>query len=191
MIFSLSLAGCASTPTVKRLSPADAIDLSGRWNDEDSRLVSEELIQQSLSSGWAEKYRRDRGRLPAVIVGRVKNMTYEHINSETFMKDIERALLNSGLINFVASSAERDEIRSEREDMQTWASIDTRSSLGRESGADYMIRGIISSIYDEEAGKRVVYYQIDLSLIDLEDNIIIWAGQKSIKKLIKRPLFSF
>lgn len=188
---AILLGGCASARRVERLSPDGAVDLSGRWNDEDSRLVSGELIRQSLSAGWSERHKRENNRTPSVIVGSVRNLTYEHINPETFMKDIERALLNSGQVNILASVEEREEVRRERADMAAWASVNTRSEFFREVGADYMFRGVMSSIFDEDRGERVVYYQIDLSLIDLEDNIIIWAGQKSIRKHIRKPLFSF
>jgi hypothetical protein len=40
--------GCAG-PKVKRTEVDETIDLSGRWNDTDSRLVAEEMIQDCLS----------------------------------------------------------------------------------------------------------------------------------------------
>ena len=62
---------------------------------------------------------------------------------------------------------------------------------GLETGADYMLKGVLNSIIDEEKGEKIVYYQADLNLINLENNSIIWAGQKKIKKYIKKPLFKF
>ena len=42
------LAGCASTPRVDRLDVESTVDISGRWNDSDSRMVAEEMIQDCL-----------------------------------------------------------------------------------------------------------------------------------------------
>ncbi len=38
--------GC--TTKVKRISPEEIVDLSGRWNDTDSRLVAEEMVEEAL-----------------------------------------------------------------------------------------------------------------------------------------------
>ena len=57
---------------------------------------------------------------------------------------------------------------------------------GREQGADYMLAGVVNSISDQEGGESVMYYQIDLNLIDLESNVKVWQGQKKIKKYIAR-----
>ena len=184
------ISGC-SARGVTRLEPEQAVDLSGRWNDEDSRLVSEAMIEQALSSGWHRQHLSSEGKKPVIIVGHVRNLTLEHINPQTFIKDLERALLNSGKAEIVASSTEREEVRAERKDMQRWASLETVKEPGAETGADYMLKGVISSILDEEGGRRVVYYQADLNLVSLRDNIVVWAGQKRIRKFIRRPLFTF
>src|SRR5512139_1288633 len=98
--------GC-STKTVSRIDPAAVTDLSGRWNDTDSRLVANELIQQSLSAPWARVYMEmNGGRSPAVIVGDFRNRTMEHIPVGTFVRDLERAFVGSGMVRVVASSDE-------------------------------------------------------------------------------------
>ncbi|MFC2061341.1 penicillin-binding protein activator LpoB [Elusimicrobiota bacterium] len=182
-------AGCAGK--VARLESDYAVDLSGRWNDIDSQMVAQTLIEQAVSSGWYRSFKAKHSKKPAVIVGRVSNKTMEHINVQTFTKDLEKAMLNTGEIDIVASSEERKEVRKERDEMQEWASIESRKELANETGADFMLKGVLNSIIDEEGGKKVVYYQADLNLINVENNNIIWAGQKKLKKYIKKPLFKF
>lgn len=46
-------------------------------------------------------------RFPTVVIGSVRNKSHEHINVETFIKDMERALINSGKVDFVANAEER------------------------------------------------------------------------------------
>jgi uncharacterized protein (TIGR02722 family) len=180
--------GCASSPKVERQEVDATIDLSGRWNDTDSRLVSEEMIADCLRRPWVEKYKaRNDGRIPTVIVGQIKNRSHEHINVQTFVKDLERELINSGQVQFVASRGEREGIREERVDMARNASDETMKEAGQEIGADYMLIGVINTIRDDIGSKAVMYYQVDLELIDMANNLKVWIGDKKIKKLIKKP----
>ncbi|MBN2407138.1 MAG: penicillin-binding protein activator LpoB [Elusimicrobia bacterium] len=190
LILLIVISGCAGKK-ISRLDSGVVIDLSGRWNDTDSQQVADALIEQCLSSGWYSRFAQSSSRQPVVIVGHVANKTMEHIKVQTFTKDLERAMINSGSIQVVASSEERGEVRGERDEMQKWASLETVKDFGKETGADFMLKGVLNSIVDEEGGKKVVYYQADLNLINLESNGIIWAGQKKIKKYIKKPLFKF
>ena len=190
ILVGLIVNGCAST-SVKRISSDEVIDLSGRWNDTDSRLVAEEMVRDVLKRPWIENFKNQKGKIPTVIVGTVLNRSHEHINVQTFSKDLERELINSGRVQFVASKSEREEIREERIDQQTSSSMETAKGLGKEIGADYMLKGTINSIQDEEGRRKVVYYQIDLELIDLESNMKAWIGDKKIKKYIKKKRVGF
>jgi len=186
-VFAL-LQSCASTPKVERKAVDTTIDLSGRWNDADSRMVSEEMIRDCLDRPWLERFKEKHGgQIPTVIVGRVRNRSHEHINVQTFVKDLERALINSGRVQFVASKGERDQIREERLDMAKHSSEETMKAPGEEVGADFMLIGTINTIRDEIKGKAVMYYQTNLELIDMANNVKAWIGEKKIKKLIKRP----
>jgi uncharacterized protein (TIGR02722 family) len=188
---ALALAGCSSNPKVDRISHDEVTDLSGDWNDTDSRLVSDEMIKDALSHPWVADFTRTEKHKPAVIVGEVRNLSHEHINVGTFVNDMERALINSGRIKFVASSEERGEIRGERQDQDLHAREDTRNAAGQELGADYMLKGTINTIIDAIDKKQTRYYQVDLKLISLADNTIAWTGQKKIKKAIKNPRVRF
>ena len=173
---------------VSRIDPSSVTDLSGRWNDTDSRLVANELIEQSLDARWVTRYiDAHGGETPAVIVGTFKNQTMEHIPVNTFINDLERAMINSGMVQMVASQAERAELRAERADQQDNARASSRARMAYELGADYMLQGEITAIEDEEGRERVIYYQVDATLTDLESNVRVWAGQHRIKKYIERP----
>lgn len=177
--------GCG--PEVRRVDTGEVIDLSGKWNDTDSRLVSEAMIQDALDRPWREAYMREHnGKLPVVIVGTVRNLSHEHINVQTFVKDLERALINSGEVEFVSSGIERGEIREERKDQASHASEETAKSEGEEIGADFMLKGTINSILDKVEGKAVMFYQVNLELHNIETHKKVWIGEKKIKKVITR-----
>ncbi len=188
---TLALAISCQKKVVTRIDTGEVVDLSGRWNDTDSRLVSEEMVTDCLNHPWISEHLRKHGKNPVIIVGIIRNKSTEHIPVMTFISDIERAFINSGLVDVVAAATERGELREEREDQSRYASEETVKQFGRELGADYMLNGYISSIIDQEKGKKVIYYQVDLTLTDIETNKKVWIGQKKIKKFVERKSFSY
>ncbi len=187
LVFSIIFMGCvSSSTTVDRTATDEVIDLSGRWNDTDSRLTSEQMISDCLSRPWLPNFTNENGRKPIVIIGDVKNESSEHINETSFIKDIERELINSGLVRFVASDAMRDQLRAEKVDQASFATEETAARIAAETGADFMLLGTISSITDAVEGKKIVFYQIDMELIHLQTHEKVWIGSKEIKKLIER-----
>lgn len=197
LLLALTATAC-SNKHVTRVEPDTVTDLSGAWNDTDSRLVANALIEQSVTGPWLERYFNNHGGdAPAVIVGEFRNRTSEHIEVTVFVRDVEFAYINSGLVTVVASAEEREEIRGERDDQQDFSRADTRARLGQELGANYILQGDLTSIQDEEETTRfgvsrkeaIVFYQVDARLIDLESNAVVWAGQHEIKKYIERQPF--
>ncbi len=189
LIISLSLLGCSTSVT--RMDVETVKDLSGAWNDTDSQLVATEMIQDVLSSEWINEFKRDKNRKPAVIVGEVRNQSHEHINMSTFVQNLQRKMINSGKVKFVASANEREEIRSERADQDLNAGEETRKAMGREKGADFMLKGTINTIIDANGRDQLRYYQVNLTLIKLADNEIVWNGEKQIKKFVERSNLRF
>lgn len=185
------LAGCTTTRSVQRVAVDEVRDLSGRWNDTDSRLVAEEMVSDVLRRPWLSAFTSSAGRKPVVIVGTVRNLSSEHIEMGTFVKDIERELINSGVVRFVASSAERAEVRDERLDQQSFSTEQTAKRLAAETGADYMLKGGIKTLIDAVSGQQVKFYQIDMELIHLENNEKVWIGSKKIKKVVKQARARF
>lgn len=178
------LAACGTKVT--RIEVDETRDLSGRWNDTDSRLVAEAMIQDCTNSAWLSNFVAETGRKPDVIVGQIRNRSSEHISTETFTKDLERSLINSGRANFVASAEERQGVRAERLDQDIHASPESRKAPGMEAGADFMLIGSINSIVDREGKEMVVFYQTNLELVDMRDNRKVWIGDKKIKKFVER-----
>lgn len=171
---------------VTRLDSNQQTDISGRWNDTDSKMVAEEMINDVLERPWRKEFTEKMGRKPVVIVGRIRNNTTEpDIQPETFIKDIEKEFINTNTVTVVQSKEGRDDLRAEREDQQTFATEESRKRWGKEKGADFMLNGVINSNIDEYKRDRVVTYKINLELVDLESNIKVWIGDKEIKKHIR------
>jgi hypothetical protein len=167
------------------MDSSETIDLSGAWNDSDSRMTAETMVADVLNRPWINRHVSQNGKQPTVIVGNIKNLSHEHINTNTFISDIERELINSGMVEFVASANQRGEIREERKDQDLNATDATRNAAGQEIGADYMLSGQINTIIDVNDSTQVRYYQVDLTLISMADNRKVWIGQEKIKKLVE------
>jgi uncharacterized protein (TIGR02722 family) len=151
--------------------------------------VSEGMVKDCLNHPWLSEHMQAASKRPVVIVGIVRNQSTEHIPVMPFISDIERAYINSGQVDVVAASTERGDLREEREDQQKYADEETVKKFGLELGADYMLNGYISSINDQEEGTKVLYYQVDLTLTNIETNQKVWIGQEKIKKLVERKRF--
>lgn len=184
---SLFMAGCSSqkTTTVTRVDENTVTDLSGRWNETDSRLTAQEITAELMSHSWYSTFASENnGKKPVIIVGLITNKSHEHIATETFSKDIEKEMINSGRMKVVQGGAMREEIRAERADQQNNASQSTMKKFGLENGADFMLQGTINSIVDQAGNNKTVYYQIDLELSNIQSNEKVWIGDKKIKKVL-------
>ncbi|MCF7911643.1 MAG: penicillin-binding protein activator LpoB [Candidatus Cloacimonetes bacterium] len=188
----LIMSSCASQNTqVTRLSNDEVPDLSGRWNANDSRDVSQQMIMSMLSSAWLSNFRSEEERVPRIILGNIENRSDEHIETGLFVKDIEREITNSGKAKFVSSKDERKEIREERHNQQSYASDETVKALANEAAADFMLIGSIKSLRDVIDNQQVITYQVDLELINIETNEKVWLETMPKNKMIYRKKVKF
>lgn len=180
------LFACGSGREVTRVDPNSQTDISGRWNDTDSRQVAEEMTSDVLSRPWLARFMEAHdGKAPVVIIGDITNKTHEHISSETFIKDIERAFINSGKVRVVENAALREKVREEQESQQGGATEESKKALAKELGADYIMFGSINSVVDEYKKEKTISYKTNLELVDLQSTEKVWIGDKEIKKYIK------
>ncbi len=187
LVFSLVFfPGCGGQKEVTRMDPERTTDLTGGWNDTDSRQVAETMAKDALNSDWLVRFQeRNDGEQPVMIVGLIKNKTHEHIDPMTFIKDIQRQFIKRDAIRIVEHGAFREKMREERSDQQKYASEDTQNKFGLELGADYMMHGSISSDVQKVDDEKVVFYKVNLELADLTTNEIVWIGDKEIKKYVE------
>lgn len=179
----VSLESCSRKVT--RVGVEEQIDISGRWNDTDARMAAQDLSTQAVLGDWLNTHMIEKKKNPVVIVGLVRNKSHEHIDAELFTVEIEKALVKSQRARVVQGGEMRNELRAERVDQQENASVSTMKKFGLETGADYMLQGTINSVVDAHKREKVVYYQIDLTLTNIQTNEKVWFGEKKIKKFVK------
>ncbi len=182
-IFLIVFVSCART--VSRIDPNQQIDLSGRWNDSDSRQVADKMTSELLASNTFNDYSKALGKKPVIVVGQIRNKTSEHIDANNYIKKFEVAIFNSGLADIVESDAFRDKLRVERAQQQDFSDPATVAKWGKEVGANLMLFGEMSSETDLYNKNKVVNYVTTLFLTDMETNKRVWYGQQEIKKQIR------
>lgn len=173
------------TRKVTRVDPSTEIDLSGRWNDVDSRKVADQMIYDLFNSPGFLNYKKEKDRKPVIIVGTIRNKTSEHIDADNYVKKFEVVIHNSNVADLVESGEFRDKLRVERAEQQDYADPATIKQWGKELGADVMLFGEMTSETDTYNNKRIVNYITTLFLTDIETNRRIWYGQHEIKKYVK------
>jgi penicillin-binding protein activator len=184
LIFLLiALISCSRSVT--RVDPNQQYDLSGRWNDTDSRQVADKMISELFNSGTFKEYANARGKKPVIIVGQIRNRTAEHIDANNYIKKFEMAIFNSGIADLVESEEFRDLLRNERAQQQDFADASTMARWGKETGADLILFGEMTSETDVYNNRKVVNYVTTLFLTNMETNKRIWYGQHEIKKYVR------
>jgi uncharacterized protein (TIGR02722 family) len=184
LAFSLVFSAC-QTRKVSRIDPSAQIDLSGRWNDTDSRKVADQMIFDLFQSQKFKDYAQQLGRKPVIVVGLIRNKTSEHIDADNYVKKFEAVIHNSNIADIVESDEFRDKLRVERSQQQDFADVATAKQFGKELGADVMLFGEMTSEVDSYNKKSVVNYVTTLFLTDVETSKRIWYGQNEIKKFVK------
>lgn len=191
--FALLFASCAST-SVSRVDANTVTDISEYWNDTDIRIVCETLINECVNSPRITKFTADNGKVPNVIIGRIRNDSSEFIDTSIVARKMQNAIINSGAMDFVSDSGDREELRAERLQQVDNASEESAKSIGNEIAADFMLVGSVKSVvqYDASGKKGVRSYFVYAQLQDLETTKIVWSGENdSIKKVIKRSGHKF
>ena len=185
------LSACASSPAgVQRIDASTQIDLSGRWNDADVRLVSTTLINDCLNSPRVAQFiqqysSRNNGRLPACLVGAFRNESSEHIDTGLIARNMEMAIVNSGKMDFVAGGETLDALRSERQGQLQYASDETMVSLANETGAILLLTGTVRLIVDRAGNVTTRSYFVNAELTNVETRTRLWMGSNDeIKKVV-------
>ncbi len=191
LVAALSLCtACAAPPppwrTVERVDPNTQIDLSGRWNDTDADIVTEEMLKDCFAKPWATRFKADNGKVPVVRLYPIRNRSHEHIQTRYFTKQVESELINSGMVQVVADLEEAQDNRLERRDQAEHASDETVKSQGQETGSDYILNGWIVTEQDALDGQKVKAYVITMELTDTKTNVKTWMKVHKIKKVVNQ-----
>ena len=167
--------------------PEDVDILDDKWNETDARATAERVIKNMLEKSWLSDYIVKKKKRPVVVVGNIDNRTDEHIDTKSLTEYISDELINSGKVRFVAGE-KRQTLLKELSFQTDSGNVSNKTAKKRKRyiGADYMLTGGISSIVQSQGGKKVVTYQTQVRLLDIETSEIVWSHKDNIKKRFKR-----
>lgn len=190
---TMSVVACGGpSRTVTRESPDKMRDLSGKWNDTDARLTSEALIKDAFSRPWLTNFKAQQDRSPVVRVRRIVNKTDEHIDPQVFVKNIERAMVNSGEVQVLAQTGSELGSVNAEEDYAISGRVGSNApSVGNQKGADFVLVGRVASVVDRWEGRQTKFYKTTFELIDATTGQKVWIGDHEIKKFIEQDRASW
>ena len=184
MGLALIMASCTSTQ-VSYAADNSQNELSAKLSDTDLSFVAEALINDCANSTRIRNYKRANGENPLVIIGPIINQGSGHFDTNKLAKNLQTAIINSGSIQFAADSGLRFSIQSENDDYLKYEAADKAKEIAQNAGADLILQGFVRS--NTDSSKAVSTYYIDLEMLDIETDSVLWQGENSdIKKQVKK-----
>jgi hypothetical protein len=156
--------------------------LDDRFNENDMQLIAKKVVSSILEA----PLNVSAGNQPAVMLGKMRNRTTEHIDMVALSDKIKTALIQSGKIRFVDVSNRKD-IASEYDYQQSGYVDPTQAKApGQQTGSDLMLTGTLSANVQEVGKDKLVYYKATFQLTNLVTSEIIWTDEKEIRKAYKK-----
>ena len=173
LIITLSFIGC-SNHQVNRLDSKDIYLTAIRWGANDLQQMAQEMVSSILSSNI------NFSKNKVYAFGKIRNDTYDHIDTKLLAHKIMVGLTKSGKINF-------------SENLQSKASKLDKSQLHLATayGVDRIFYGKISSFFKKNKEEKDMHFEFELWLTDVETRKILWSHTVEIRKEYKRELIGW
>lgn len=178
---AIAVAGCAKPKT--RYGDAGGVEtVTNEFGSTDLQMLAEQMTQSMLQTPVIEG-----GNLPIVTIQEVKNKTSEYIDTRAITNRMRSTLQKSRRVRFAVDAAEMQRQKEELE-RQNSELYDQEKAVrqGKMVGAGYRLSGEITSIVKETKNVKDVYYQLFLSLTDIQTGIEEWSETKDIRKTTER-----
>lgn len=156
--------------------------LDDRFNENDMQLIAKKMVNSIIEAPLLTS----EGKLPAVMLGKMRNRTTEHIDMVALSDKIKTALIQSGKLRFV-DAANRPDIAEEYEYQQSgYVDPAQAKAPGKQTGSDFLLTGTLSANVQEVGKDKLVYYKATFQLTNLETSEIIWTDEKEIRKAYQK-----
>lgn len=178
---AVGIAGCAKPKT--RYGDAGSVEtVTNQFGSTDLQMLAQEMTQSMLQAPVI-----GGGNLPLVTVQSVKNKTSEYIDTDAITNRMRSTLQKSGRVRFVVDQAEMKKQIDELQRQQTeYYDADRAAQIGKMVGAQFRLTGEITSIVKETKDVKDVYYQLYMSLLNIQTGIEEWSETKDIRKTTSR-----
>jgi uncharacterized protein (TIGR02722 family) len=180
---ALILAGCTPEWTTEIDLETDTAE-DADYSSADLMRISDEMVASIRAHGFAQSYAaRHGGEKPVMILARaLENKTDEHIDTRLVLEKIRTALIKGGVARFVDDKAfdqALDQLNMQATDLYD----DTKAArIGRFVGAHYIMRGAISNIRKVDGRETRNYFNINMTIVDVETLLITWTDEVEFKR---------
>lgn len=170
-------AGMVGYDSNVKYGDAKAVEtLTADFGSTDLQSTAEALTQSLLESRYIAKAQQP----PKVRLRTVNNLTYEHIDTKAITDKIRIKLLKSGVVRFLADTANLNQVKDERELTTSATAMKENKAM---ADADFIITGNVRSIKKANGDVQDVYYNVSLELVNPQSGEIVWADEKEIRKV--------
>ena len=164
--------------------------LSDRFNENDLQLIAKRMVN-SLAGSPRFSQAPPNGRLPVVVVARLKNKTSEHIDMVSLADKIQTGLAQTGRFALLDKAA-REDIAEEYEYQQSgYVRPDEAKGPGEQVSADFLMTGELSSIVQQVGNDKLVYYKMTVKLNNVRTGVMEWTDEKEIRKKFEKRSVSW
>ncbi len=185
LLIAVSVLSLASAKAVKR---GGAGDLTPYLSETDCRAICKDIVGQIIKNPRVEKFEEKNGRAPIVTIGKIKDQTGEFFDTQIIANSLKTAVLNSGVLEFMANSDVRNEMRDEVISQQDHAAEDQAKELDQEDAADYMITGSVKLMVQNNGKKQERTYIVNIELTDLKTHrtVAMFEPSEETKDYLKK-----
>jgi len=168
--------GCSGTDT----GGNDGIAENISWNEIDSEMIADSIVNKLLLSEWNINFTTKRK--PKIIVGSIRDLTNEKINTDLLSKNIERSLINSGDVTFISSKSEREMIRNNRRNKNDFNDDIELKKYFQPLKSDFFISGSINLSIDSISVPMRNEYKLTLELINTNNIESVYITSQTLNK---------
>ena len=185
VLLAMSVIGLASAKAVKR---GGAGDLTPYLSETDCRAICKDIVGQVIKNPRVERFEDKNGRAPVVTIGKIKDETGEFFDTQIIANSLKTAVLNSGVLEFMANKDIRNEMRDEVIDQQNHAAEDKAKELDQEDAADYMLTGSVKLMVQNNGKKQERTYIVNIELTDLKTHrtVAMFEPSEATKDYLKK-----
>lgn len=185
--------GCATTVSYQDPGKASSMTRSFARADLQQNVIA--MVDSMLSNPGLQRKlgMQFPGRIPTISIPAkaIKNETYQMgLNLESLSDSIRTKLINSGMFEFVDTTADSMVTAEMMRDHDS-ALVDPNQTVafGQQGTADYILYGALSEM--QEAGGRTTesYYKLTMQLLNKRTGKLDWADEKEIVKQSRRAGF--
>ncbi len=151
----ITFIGCSnSVSNIQRVDAKSIHITTIHWSSEDLHMMAEAMVVSILKSKILE------GSSKKVFsFSKIKNSTYDHIDTKSIAQSIKTSLIKSGRV-LIVEVYNRD--------------------------IDALFFGDISAIYQKNSISKDMFFKFTLNLVDAKNAKIIWSEEKEVRKIHKK-----